>query len=112
VSVATIDARLMLLIIGMGIVTYLPRWFPLLFLSKRDLPVWLTEWLDFIPAAILSAILIPALLTDGSPKHLDLFRRESIVAIPTFLFALKTRSLGGSVLVGMTLYWLAEKLLR
>ncbi|WP_422573630.1 hypothetical protein [Methanothrix sp.] len=30
-----------------------------------------------------------------------------MVAIPTFLFALKTRSLGGTVIVGMALFWLA-----
>lgn len=109
--IVAVDARLILLIIGMGVVTYLPRWFPLLFLSRRELPAWFKKWLDFIPPAILSAILIPTVLTDGSPKHLDLFRPEFFVAIPTFLFALKTRSLGGSVLVGMALFWLGEKLL-
>jgi len=33
------------------------------------------------------------------------------VAIPTFLFALKTRSLGGTVLVGMMLFWLTSSLI-
>jgi len=30
--------------------------------------------------------------------------------LPTFLFALMTRSLGGTVVVGMLLYWLAGKM--
>ncbi|HHO47817.1 MAG TPA: AzlD domain-containing protein, partial [Desulfobacteraceae bacterium] len=34
-------------------------------------------------------------------------RLELLVAVPTFLFAIKTRSLGGTVLAGMLLYWLA-----
>ena len=38
-----------------------------------------------------------------------LFQPELMVAIPTFAFALKTKSLGGTVIVGMLLFWLAGK---
>ena len=95
------------IIIGMGIVTYLPRWVPLFLLSRRSLPHWFVEWLDLIPAAILSALLLPALVTTGEPRSIDLTRPELLVAIPTFLFALKTKSLGGTVVVGMALFWAA-----
>jgi branched-subunit amino acid transport protein len=101
----------LLLLLGMGLVTYLPRWLPLVLLSGRSLPPVVTEWLDLIPAAILSALLAPALLTAGPERHLTLLRPELWVALPTFLFALKTRSLGGTVVVGMALFWLAVKLL-
>jgi branched-subunit amino acid transport protein len=33
------------------------------------------------------------------------------VAVPTFIFALKTRSLGGTVVAGMLLFFLAGKLM-
>ncbi|MDX2500991.1 MAG: AzlD domain-containing protein [Deltaproteobacteria bacterium] len=98
-------------IIGMGLVTFIPRWLPLIYLTKRSLPSWLVEWLDFIPAAILSAILLPALVTDSATKSIDLGRPEFIVAIPTFLFAIATKSLGGTVIVGMVLFGLAQKFL-
>lgn len=97
----------LLVFVGMGLVTYIPRWFPLVFLSRRQLPQWLIEWLDFIPAAILSALVLPCLVTAGDPRHLDLLRHELLVAIPTFIFALKTRSLAGTVILGMFLFWLA-----
>jgi branched chain amino acid efflux pump len=97
-------------ILGMGLVTYLPRWFPLVFLSRRNLPRWLVEWLDLIPAAILSALLLPELVTHGTPRHLALWQPELWVAIPTFVFALKTKSLGGTVLIGMAMFWLARGL--
>jgi branched-subunit amino acid transport protein len=97
----------LLVFVGMGLVTYVPRWFPLVVLSRRQLPQWLIEWLDFIPAAILSALVLPCLVTAGDPRHLDLFRHELLVAIPTFIFALKTRSLAGTVILGMFLFWLA-----
>ena len=98
-------------ILGMGLVTFLPRWLPLVYLTKRSLPSWLVEWLDFIPAAILSAILLPALITGSATRSLDLTRPEFIVAIPTFAVAIITKSLGGTVIAGMVLFALAEKFL-
>ena len=99
----------LILVLGMGIVTYVPRWFPIFFLSRRQLPGWLVEWLDFVPVAILSALVLPSLVTAGEPRHLELFRPEVMVAVPTFIFAIKTRSLAGTVIVGMFLFWLAGK---
>ena len=98
-----------LLLLGMGVVTFLPRWLPLIYLTRMSLPKWFTDWLDLIPAAILSAILLPALITSGDPKQLVILRPELFVAVPVFGFAWKTKSLGGTVIVGMFLYWLAGK---
>ena len=99
----------LLLFLGMGLVTYLPRWLPLHYLSRRSLPEWFVQWLELIPAAILSALLLPALVLNGDPKYLDLLRPELWVAPPTFAFAWWTRSLGGTVVVGMLLFWLTGK---
>lgn len=101
----------LLLLAGMGLVTYLPRWAPLLFLPERRLPDWLVEWLDLIPAAILSALVFPALVVSGEPRQFDLFRPEVAVAIPTLLFAYRTRSLAGTVVVGMGLFWMLNEFL-
>jgi branched-subunit amino acid transport protein len=101
----------LLLVIGMGLVTYIPRWAPLFFLTRRSLPPLLVEWLDLIPAAILSALLAPALLTGGNPLKLSFMFPELWAAIPTFIFAIWTRSLGGTVVVGMALYVAAKHLL-
>lgn len=94
---------------GMGIVTYIPRWLPLLFLAHRRLPEWLVNWLSLIPVAILSSLLAPILFTNDAPRSFALDKPELLVAIPTLIFALKTKSLGGTVVVGMALYWLAGK---
>lgn len=101
------EIEYVLLVLGMGIVTYIPRWFPLFFLSQRKLPLWFIEWLDLIPVAILSALIFSDLFMTGGPHHLEVLQPKSIVAIPTFLFALKTRSLGGTVIVGIALFWFA-----
>ncbi len=92
---------------GMGLVTYLPRALPLIYLAHKQMPQWLIDWLSLIPVAILSALLAPSLFTDSATRSLAIGKLELLVAIPTLIFALKTRSLGGTVLVGMLLYWLA-----
>lgn len=98
------------IIVAMGVVTYIPRWLPLFILTKCTLPGWFKDWLALIPASVLSAILLPALVTTGGPERLDIMRPELWVAVPTFLFALATKSLGGTVVVGMGLFWLSGKI--
>jgi branched chain amino acid efflux pump len=105
-----ISSDYVLLILGMGAVTYLPRWLPLHYLSRKKLPQWFVEWLQLIPAAILSALLLPELITHGEPRQLDFLQIKFFVALPTFAFAYWTRSLGGTVVVGMLLFWGAGKL--
>jgi branched-subunit amino acid transport protein len=107
----TTTSDYLLLLAGMGLVTYIPRFVPLVFLARRSLPPVVAEWLDLIPAAILSALLAPALLTGGTPLSFTLWKPEFWAAVPTFLFALWTRSLGGTVVVGMVLYILADRLI-
>ena len=105
------ESGYIVVIIGMSLVTYLPRLIPFIVLARRDLPEWLLEWLDLIPAAILSALLLPLLVTTGEPRHIELFRPQLLVAVPTFLFAIKTKSLSGTVILGMFLFWVAGKIL-
>ncbi|MDP3285057.1 MAG: AzlD domain-containing protein [Desulfobacterales bacterium] len=96
------------IVLGMGVVTFLPRLLPVYFLSGRTLPGWFIEWLDLIPAAVLSALLLPELATTGTPRLFIPYKLDMIVAIPTLLFAIKTKSLGGTVVTGMGLYWLLD----
>jgi branched-subunit amino acid transport protein len=100
----------LLTVLGMGLVTYLPRWLPLVLLPQRDIAETLKEWLGFIPACILSALVAPAIFLD-STGNLQVLQARFLAAIPTIIFALKTRSLGGTVIVGMLIYWLTTKLI-
>ena len=100
------------LMFAMAAVTYIPRMLPLVVLSRRQLPHWLAEWLELIPSAILSALLAPTLFAQGNPRTLVFGKFELLAAIPTLFFALKTRSLAGTVVIGMLFFWLAGTLLR
>jgi len=96
------------LLLGMGIVTYLPRVLPLVLLAERNLPQGFRDWLSLIPVAILAALLAPGLLIDSSTQTLSFGKPELIAAIPTLFLALRTRSLGTPVIFGMGFYWLIK----
>lgn len=51
-----------LLILGMTIVTYIPRAIPLITLSERSLPPILRRFLLYIPYTALGALIIPGVV--------------------------------------------------
>lgn len=99
---------ILLTIIGMAFVTAIPRMLPVLALSQRKLPEPVEAWLRYVPAAVLSAMLLPSiLLVDG---RIDLSASNLFLwaAIPTLLVGWKTRSLFAAVITGMALVALAR----
>ena len=50
------------MLLGMAIVTYIPRAFPLTFLEGRELPQIVRGILHNIPFAVLGALIFPAIL--------------------------------------------------
>ncbi len=54
--------KVLIVIIGMTIVTYLPRLLPALFLDRFKFPAWFKKWLQSIPYAALGALIFPGVL--------------------------------------------------
>jgi branched-subunit amino acid transport protein len=111
--------RVLFTIVGMGLVTYLPRLIPLLVLARRSgdgvagnpLPAWLTHWLSYVPAAVLAAMLLPSLLLVEGRANLAWDNLYLWAALPTAWIAWKTRSLVGAVLAGMAVVAVGRLLL-
>lgn len=97
------QTEITLIIVGMAVVTYVPRCLPTLFLSGRQLSPLIISWLRLVPPAILAAMLIPSLLApqgELSLSHHNLFLMVSLVVFPV---AAKTKSLSIAVVLGMGL---------
>lgn len=54
--------ELMLIVVLMAVVTYIPRMLPLVFLRDIKMPPYLRACLQFIPYAILGALIFPGAL--------------------------------------------------
>lgn len=52
----------LILIIGMAVVTYIPRLLPALFLDRYKFSAWFQKWLKSIPYAALGALIFPGVL--------------------------------------------------
>jgi branched-subunit amino acid transport protein len=97
-------------LLGMGLVTYLPRLLPAWFLRGRELPPFLVAWLRYVPVAVLSALLVPSLLLqegDFALRWNNLYLWAAILAI---LVAWKTKNMFATVLAGMAVVALTRLL--
>lgn len=92
-----------LTILGMAVVTYGPRVLPVWILSSRSLPPLVVTWIRFVPVAVLSAMLLPALLVPDGRIDLGWHNYFLWAAIPCLLLVWKTRSYFGGILLGMLL---------
>lgn len=89
--------------LGMLAVTYIPRMVPLVALASRSLPEPVVRWLSYVPVAVLSAMLFPALVLDDTQFDFSLGNYFLWAAIPAFLLAWRTKSFFGTVALGMGL---------
>ena len=92
-----------LAILGMALVTYTPRLAPVFLLSSRPLPRLVIGWLRYVPVAVLAAMLLPSIVLQNNQVNLGPNNLFFWAAWPTLLVAWKTRSLFGSVVLGMIL---------
>ena len=97
-----------LTILGMALVTYIPRLLPVWLLSSKSLPKVVVAWLRYVPVAVLAAMLLPAIVVQNDRLDLSLSNLFLLAAIPTLLVAWKTKSLFGSVIVGAVIVAIAR----
>jgi branched-subunit amino acid transport protein len=96
--------EMLAIIFGMAVVTFLPRFLPMAFLTRWVIPERVKMGLGYIPAAILSAIVFPILFFNGRGEVV-IQPRSLLSAIPVFIFSWRLKRLWVSVILGMLVYW-------
>ncbi|MZP30029.1 AzlD domain-containing protein [Heliobacterium undosum] len=96
-----------LIIAGMAAVTFLTRFGALgLF---RFMPPWLEKWLKYVPTAVLTILIVPALVMPAGRVDISLQNDYLLAGIVAALVAYKTRNvtatLGLSMMVMFSLRW-------
>jgi branched-subunit amino acid transport protein len=95
------ETTILITLVGMAIVTFLPRLIPAWFLRGRQLPQFLISWLSYVPVAVLAALLLPSLLIEDNQINFSINNLYLWAAIPAGLVAWKKKSLFGTVITGM-----------
>lgn len=85
----------------MSLVTMGPRMLPVWILGKKNYPDKMILWLRYIPVAMISALLAPEILRYEQKFDLTKTNHYFWAAIPTFIIAIKTKSLFYTLVGGM-----------
>ena len=95
------DSKILVLLLGMMLVTYIPRMLPLVLLTKLNIPPLLLCWLKYIPVAVLASLLAPEILLNNNTLNISFDNTLLLAALPAFLIAFKTKNLFYTVFMGM-----------
>lgn len=93
---------LWLLVIGMAIVTYLPRMVPLVILQEVKLPNFLKRFLEFVPYAVLGALIFPSIIYSTNNIKSAIF--GGILAVIVALFKVNIIFVVFSAIFGVYLW--------
>ncbi len=91
--------------LGMAAVTYAARAIPLL-VMRNNPPPWLALWLRYVPAAVFTALVVPALVTTSGAAGRVLSLGPAVLAgIIGALVAWRTSNAILTVVCGMVSFW-------
>lgn len=97
--------NLWIAIFGMGVITYAIRLVPIWLLERATISTGWRQTLRFVPAAVLSAIILPELMMPGGVLDLSLGNARLIAGLVAILIAWRTRNILWTLAVGMVLLW-------
>lgn len=94
--------KFLCIVIGMSVVTYIPRLLPALGFSRIKLPEWFLLFLEYVPVSVLAALLIPSILVQN--KKVDVINPYLLTSIPTVAAAYKSKNIFIPIIVGLLSY--------
>lgn len=90
-----------IMIIGVSLVSLLPRILPVAVFSKYEFPDKLKLWLSYVAPAVLGALAALSVVAPHGSIELSVSNIYLWAFIPTLLVAIKSRSLFYTLLVGI-----------
>ena len=98
----------LVMILG-GIFTFGTRFVMLSGWVAHGLPRWLIDALAFVPIAVLTAILVPAVLIDPATQQIIVIGNARVVAaVVATIIALLTRNVIATISSGLATLWFVQ----
>ena len=97
-----------ILIAGMAAVTYAIRYPIIALLGRVSIPPRFFDLLRFVPVAVLTAIIIPALLMPQDVIDFSLHNIRLLAGLLAILIAWRTRNLLLTICIGMVGLWILQ----
>lgn len=102
------DLQLWLVIGAMGAVTFLTRLSMIALLGRAEMPGLVQRGLRYVPPAVLSAIVLPELVSPQARLDLSLGNLRLIAGLLAALVAYRTRNVLLTIAVGMGALWVLQ----
>ena len=93
--------EILLIIFGMAAVTFATRFGCVALLGRTGMPPGLERWLKHIPTAILTALIMPALLLPQGRLDLSLDNHYLLAGAVAAVVAYKSRNIVATLALGM-----------
>jgi branched-subunit amino acid transport protein len=107
------ETTIWLTIFAVGAINYVARLSFIALFSRRDMPPLLDRALKHVPAAMLTAIVVPAIVfMPPGVLRLDSGNAKLIAAVAALAVAAWRQSATLTIVVGMVALWLAQYALR
>ena len=100
-----------LLIAGMTLVTFIPRYGVLALLGRLEMPKPMFRALRYVPVTVLSAIIFPDLFLKDGSLNLALSNSFLAAGIIAVLVSWRTKNLLLTIVLGMAIFLLLRALL-
>lgn len=105
------SAEILYCILGMCAVSYLPRVLPPFILAKTSMSPFVERWLRYVPTSVFGALVFSEIFIDGDKLNLSLGNIHLITSFIVLAVAVRTKSLGKSIVTGMFIFWLLKHIL-
>ena len=103
---------LWVVIFAVGGLTYLSRLSFIALFARAEMPALVRRALRFVPAAMLTAIVVPAVVLRGSGGDPSLAHAKLTAALVASVVAWRTKSPAATMVAGMAALWVTQWLLR
>ena len=98
------------IMIAAGFITYAMRLSFFLLVGEKEIPNNVRMGLQFVPPAVLTAIIVPEVLISDHVIQLNLGNYKLIAAVLAIIVAWKTKSAILTVVIGMLALWIMQLL--
>lgn len=99
---------LWLIITGMGVITLFHRISFIVLLGETETPPLLQRGLRFVPAAVLTALFVPALLFYQGTLNVSVGNERLLAGLVAIIVARVTKSILLTIGVGMVVLWVLQ----
>lgn len=100
-----------LIMLALALGTFLIRISFIVLFSKQEVNPLILRALRFVPASVLSALVIPQILTRNNSIQISLANPQLIAGIVAALIAWRTKNVPLTILGGMVVLWVLQVLL-